>query len=207
MNRIGKMIAGIQQAKDGNYAVRLETSGQRDELDALTEAINHLLDHVQENHAAFAETKEALRESQERYREATDGERAEGQISQNLREMTLLHKISLLINSSLSLEEVMHAIMEGIHETLGPDLVIVFLKYMTACTSGSWSGFPLQACLVPVHQVGECLCGLAAQHGNRSTHLIFPLIHAVPGRSEEAGLRSFAALPLRGGTRSWASSA
>ncbi len=48
MNRISKMIAGIQQAKDGNYAVRLKTSGRSDELDLLTEAINQLLHQMQE---------------------------------------------------------------------------------------------------------------------------------------------------------------
>jgi len=68
MNRIGRMITGIQQAKDGNYAVRLETSDRNDELDLLTEAINQLLDQVEESHAACEQTKEALRETQERFR-------------------------------------------------------------------------------------------------------------------------------------------
>ena len=63
MNRIGKMIAGIQQAKDSNYAVRLEISGYRDKLDLLTEAINYWLDLVQESRAAWEQTQEALQES------------------------------------------------------------------------------------------------------------------------------------------------
>ena len=63
MNRIGKMIAGIQQAKDGNYAVPPEISGYRDELDLLTEAINYWLDLVQESRAAWEQTQEALQES------------------------------------------------------------------------------------------------------------------------------------------------
>ena len=63
MKRIGKMIAGIQHARDGNYAVRLKIWGYRDELDLLTEAINYWLDLVQESRAAWEQTQEALQES------------------------------------------------------------------------------------------------------------------------------------------------
>jgi hypothetical protein len=34
MNRMSKMIAGIQQVRDGNYAVRFEIPGRRHELDS-----------------------------------------------------------------------------------------------------------------------------------------------------------------------------
>jgi len=67
MNRLKKMIAGLQQARDGDLAVRLETSGRGDELDVLTEAIDHLLDRVQASHAIWEQSQEALRESQERH--------------------------------------------------------------------------------------------------------------------------------------------
>ena len=314
MNRISKMIAGIQQAKDGNYAVRLETSGRRDEMDLLTEAINHLLDQVQESYAACEQTRETLRESQERYRrleanipgmvythkfdagerhvfpyanersrelfgvepgdlrrdgsllaglihpddmerrdasiiqsmetlqpwrqelrhivqgevrwydfisrperlpdgdilssgiilETTEHKRTEEKLSRKLRQMTLLHKIGHLISSSLSLEEVVHAIMKGIEDTLDPDLALIFLKCDDSLHLRVMGpeGSPFKLDSVPAHRVGDCLCGLAAQDGQP----IYSSDISTDPRCnwqecKEAGLRSFAALPLKSGDR------
>ena len=311
MNRISKMIAGIQQAKDGNYAVRLETSGRRDEMDLLTESINHLLDQVQESYAACEQTRETLRESQERYRrleagmvythkfdagerhvfpyanersrelfgvepgdlrrdgsllaglihpddmerrdasiiqsmetlqpwrqelrhivqgevrwydfisrperlpdgdilssgiilETTEHKRTEEKLSRKLRQMTLLHKIGHLISSSLSLEEVVHAIMKGIEDTLDPDLALIFLKCDDSLHLRVMGpeGSPFKLDSVPAHRVGDCLCGLAAQDGQP----IYSSDISTDPRCnwqecKEAGLRSFAALPLKSGDR------
>jgi len=67
MSRIDDLTEMIRKAVGGNYTVRLKTSGLNDGLDSLTEAINHLLDQMQECQAACRQTEEALRESQERY--------------------------------------------------------------------------------------------------------------------------------------------
>ena len=53
---------------EGNHTVRLEPSGQNDDLDKLTETINRLLDQVQACHLAYDQSKEALREGHEQYR-------------------------------------------------------------------------------------------------------------------------------------------
>lgn len=45
-NRIGLMIEAVTKATGGDGSIRLETSGQDDELDSLTRGINALLDSV-----------------------------------------------------------------------------------------------------------------------------------------------------------------
>jgi two-component system, cell cycle sensor histidine kinase and response regulator CckA len=134
----------------------------------------------------------------------SDHRSVEEELTHNLREMTLLNKISHLISSSNSPEQVLCKTVEGIAEFLDPDLVLFFLeendRLQLQIAGPRNSTFKLGP--MPVHRVGECLCGLAARDGQA----IYSLDISADPRCElaeckEAGMRSFAALPLRSGNR------
>ncbi|MFZ5450813.1 MAG: PAS domain S-box protein [Thermodesulfobacteriota bacterium] len=126
----------------------------------------------------------------------------EEELNQNLREMTLLNQISHLISSSISLEEMVSATVNGIAEHLATDLVIFFLKedarLPLLVLGPENSRYKFDS--VPAHCVGECLCGLAARDGRPQYS---PNISGDPrctmAECQEAGLQSFAALPLKSG--------
>jgi len=134
--------------------------------------------------------------------ETTDRKRAEEKLSQNLREMTLLHRVSHLVSSSLSLNDVVQAIVAGIKETLDPDLVIIFLKHNESLHLRvvSPKNSPFKPDFVTAHRVGECLCGLAAQDGQPIYSFDISTDPCCDWEEcKKAGLRSFAALPLKSG--------
>lgn len=130
----------------------------------------------------------------------TARKQAEEKLNQNLVEMTLLNKISHLISSNIALEDMVQAIVNGISEFLDVDLVILFLKeeerlpHLVVGPQDSSYKFDT----VPVHRVGECLCGLAAQD-EQSVYAqdISTDPRCTMAECKEAGLRSFAALPLK----------
>ncbi len=134
----------------------------------------------------------------------TERKQAEEELNQNLREMTLLNKISHLISSSISLEHMVHATVNGIVEYLDTDLAIFFLKEDASLplliVGPQDSRYKFGS--VPAHCVGECLCGLAARDGQP---IYVQDIRTDPRctmvECKEAGLQSFAALPLKSGNR------
>ena len=131
-----------------------------------------------------------------------DLRRMEEELKRNLREMTLLNKVSHLINSGNSSEEVLRKAVEGIAELLNPDLVLIFRedndRLLLQMTGPQGSQSKLGP--VPVHRVGECLCGLAVRDGQAVYSLdISDDPRCTMPECKQAGVRSFAALPLRSG--------
>lgn len=61
--RIGLMIDAVAKAAAGDLSIRLETSDQADELDSLAEAINVMLDAVQESRSGSRQTDNATPET------------------------------------------------------------------------------------------------------------------------------------------------
>jgi len=134
--------------------------------------------------------------------EITERKRAEEKLNQNLRNMTLLREISHLISSNLSLDQVGKSIVDGIAEALDPDLVLILLKEngsLRLLVEGPEdSRFKHDS--PPTHLVGECLCGLAVRDGQASySRDITTDTRCTWEECKKAGLRSFAALPLRSG--------
>ncbi len=132
----------------------------------------------------------------------TDRKRAEDEIQQRVRELTALNNLGRRVGATLSLEQVVKAALEEITEPVNPDLALLFLREgdELILQGTSPKGTPYAHQETPVHIVGECLCGLAVSE--RST-LYSTDIHSDPRctwkECKEAGLRSFAALPMQSG--------
>lgn len=125
---------------------------------------------------------------------------ASRELNQNLREMTLLNKISHLVTSSISLDDMVQATVNGIAEYLEPDLIIFFLKEDASLpllvVGPQDSRYKFDS--VPAHCIGECLCGLAAQDGQPKYSFDISIDpRCTMLECKEAGLQSFAALPLK----------
>jgi len=132
----------------------------------------------------------------------TDRKLAETTSQQRGRELAALHALGLAVGASLSLAHISAAALQGVLEATQADLVFLFqregerlvLQGILPPEEGRRLG------TVPEHRVGECVCGLAVK---ASKPLYSQDIH-VDARCtweecKRAGIRSFAALPLKSG--------
>jgi len=137
-------------------------------------------------------------------RDITERKLVEEALRQRVEEMTALNTFGQQVGSSLSLVRVVEAALEGIFAAVAPDLALLFvlegdkLILQGAHLENSKSAFKAPG----VHRVGECLCGLAVSEGKavysrkmRSDH------RCTLPECKEAGLLSFASLPLRSGDK------
>jgi PAS domain S-box-containing protein len=126
-------------------------------------------------------------------------QRAEEALLQRAEELSLLYTLGHQVNASLSLDQVVEAALSGIAHSLAPDLAMLYLRQGDELhLQGLKTQHPsLEQAGIPAKQVGECLCGLAVSQ-NRSFYS--GDIHIDPlctlDECKQAGLRSFAALPL-----------
>jgi len=67
-DRIRIMVDSVRKAVGGNYAIRIDASGKNNELDALADGINALLDKVAEQITDRQKAEEKLRRSEARHR-------------------------------------------------------------------------------------------------------------------------------------------
>ena len=135
-------------------------------------------------------------------RDITERKRSEALSDQRSRELAALQALGLAVSASLSLEQISAAALRGMLEAIQPDLTFLFLREDERLI--------LQGVLppearprldaIPDHRVGECLCGLAAREGRP---LYSRDIHSdrrcTWEECKQAGIKSFAALPLRSG--------
>jgi len=127
---------------------------------------------------------------------------AEAVTEQRNRELAALHNLGLAISATLSLKHTSTAAMQGMLDATHADLVFLFLREDERLV--------LQAVLPPEerprlgvvheHRVGECICGLAV----REARPMYSLDISIDARCtweecKRAGIRSFAALPLKSG--------
>ncbi|MHB8766742.1 MAG: GAF domain-containing protein [Deferrisomatales bacterium] len=116
-------------------------------------------------------------------------------------QLEALNRLSQRVTRSLAVEEVVSATLEEILGPIAPDLGLVFLREGSRLVLAG-------ACPPEVkterdgieHRVGLCLCGLAARDGEP---VYSDDVHHDPrcllDECKQAGVRSFAALPLRAG--------
>ncbi len=122
--------------------------------------------------------------------------KARQEIEARNRELGILWSLGRGVQSSLSFDEVIASALEGLRTAAGPDLVLFYLRENDDLVlRGS---LPADAeNLNEKKQVGACLCGLAAQDRKP---VFSQDIHAdarcTLNECKEAGVRSFAALPL-----------
>lgn len=132
----------------------------------------------------------------------SDRKLAEAAAQQQADELAAVHALSSAISASLSLEKITTTALQGMRDATGADLAFLFLcederlvlHDLLPPEERPW----LSA--VGEHRVGECLCGLAV----REEQSLYSLdIHAdtrcTCRECKKAGIRSFAALPLKSG--------
>ncbi|MFO7986002.1 MAG: PAS domain S-box protein [Desulfatiglandaceae bacterium] len=130
----------------------------------------------------------------------TDRKMAEQQLKTKAGELEVLNRLGREMGEDLSVEVIVNRLLEIIFAALHPDLVLFFVRegndlLLKGCLPEE-SGFSEED--VPIHRVGECLCGTAA----RDENTVYSLdIHTDPRCTYEeckrTGFRSFVALPLK----------
>ncbi len=136
------------------------------------------------------------------FNDVTERKRAEEEIRRQTVELATLNRLGAKIGLSLSFDEMGVETAGGLVEALECDLAFLFvrdgdrllLKGMAQKDGKKKLGE------IPEHRVGECLCGLAIQEGvPLYSRDIFNDGRCTWDECRQAGLRSFAALPLRVG--------
>lgn len=123
----------------------------------------------------------------------------EMRIQQSLMEMTALHSLAQQISSDCTTNRIIEASLNEISNLINPDLILFFRKsgnHLELLRSGPHDS-AVNHSETPLHNIGECLCGIAASSGSPAYSIN---IHTDKRCSWEeckrAGVRSFAALPL-----------
>jgi PAS domain S-box-containing protein len=127
---------------------------------------------------------------------------AERASDQRARELAALHELSMVVSSSLSLDQIVAASVRVVRETTGSDMVYLFLRQgehlllQAVCPQDS----EMLLHDIPEHRVGECLCGLAVLDGEpQYSGDVLSDVRCTRQECKAAGILSFAALPLRDG--------
>lgn len=128
---------------------------------------------------------------------------AQQKAEQRARETSALNTLIRHVSANLSLDKVVHAALEGITTAIAPDVALLFLKEGDALVlHGVHTRGPAVHQDDPrVRRVGECLCGLAIKEGQALYSRNVPAdSRCTRDECRQAGLISFAALPLHGAT-------
>ena len=140
----------------------------------------------------------ALRESLRKNKNSKAMEK-KSRLAQANEELTILDRLIQKVTAQLSLQKACDVAVEELSAARGVDLVVLFVQEGGALhlkAVGPSSSY-LQIETLPVHVVGECLCGLAARTGRMITsHNIHKDIRCTMPECKRAGLHSFAAIPL-----------
>ncbi len=132
-------------------------------------------------------------------RDISEDKRAKDELRKRATEMAALHALSAAATRSLSLEGVASEATAALAKIIGCDLALVFIRdgerlLLTGTAPGYRKAEREEA---PEHRVGECLCGLAVREGAPIySRDLFSDERCTLEECKQAGLRSFAALPL-----------
>lgn len=137
--------------------------------------------------------------------DSTERKRTEEINLQYVQELTILQNLGQKVNSSLSTDAVTKFAIDGMLEASKCDIVFLFLRDgVTLRLQGiapDSEATSLQA-LLPIHKVGECICGLAARsQAALYSQNIFKDIRCTWTECKKAGIISFAALPMLVGSK------
>ena len=133
-------------------------------------------------------------------KDITERKRAEVMSNQYNRELSSLQALGLAVTSSLSIEKVCKAALQGMIDAVQPDMAFLFLREGDKLILQEI--LPPEARIrlgaVPEHRVGECMCGLTVRDGK---FIYSSDIQSDPrctwDECKKAGIKSFASLPLR----------
>jgi PAS domain S-box-containing protein len=134
-------------------------------------------------------------------RDITERKRAEEALQKRAQELTTLNSLGRRVSASLSLDEVVQAALDEVIPSVTPDLAFLLVRHGKELVP---SGFapkdsPFSKLNMPIHRVGQCMCGLAASLGQPVySRDIFNDDRCTWEECKQTGLHSFAALPLFG---------
>ncbi|MDK9706661.1 MAG: PAS domain S-box protein [Desulforhopalus sp.] len=135
-------------------------------------------------------------------RDITERKRSEASAAERTRELAALQTLGLVVSSSLSLNQVGKAALQGILAAVQPDLAYLFLRHgdkLHLQEIAPQEALPRLG-VIPEHRVGECMCGLSVKEErplySRDIHTDS---RCTWDECKAAGIRSFATLPLRSG--------
>jgi len=131
----------------------------------------------------------------------TDRKRAEEKLKQRTEELAAVNALAHQVQAGLSLEEVVAAGLDRAFYPASPDLAMLYLREGDHLVlQGAKPELPALSRDEAHLRIGECLCGLALQERKP---VYSSDIHADPRCTlvacKEAGMKSFAALPLLSG--------
>ena len=135
----------------------------------------------------------------------TEQKHAERALKARIKEMESLSNLGQQVSAKLSINEMVQSALNEIVHSAGPDLALFYLREDSQLLLQGFhsSTIKFSRDQANVHRVGECLCGLAASEGKPVySNNIQTDPRCTLKECKEAGLRSFAALPLRSGKES-----
>jgi signal transduction histidine kinase/DNA-binding response OmpR family regulator len=127
---------------------------------------------------------------------------AEHQLASRAAELIALNKLARQVSVDLKVAAVIETALAHTLEAVTPDLVVLFVKEGDGLNlRGIYPGDRLNGGGdIPAHRVGECLCGLAVRQGEAVfSENIHTDSRCTLDDCKQAGICSFAALPLEGG--------
>lgn len=135
----------------------------------------------------------------------TGRKRAEEALSQRNDELAALNQLARSVASQFSLQDVCCVAVERVYEALKSDSVVLFIRdgndLRLLASAPEPTLLPVDG--TPVHRMGTCLCGLAAQ--TIEPLYVIDVLHdprCAWTECRDAGLHSFAAIPLHLGGKS-----
>ena len=134
-------------------------------------------------------------------RDITERKRAEEALKKRAQELTSLNSMGRRVSASLSLDEVVQAALDEVIPSIEPDVAFLLIRKGEQLVP---SGFapkdsPFSRLNMPIHRVGQCLCGIAAlEEKPVYSSNILNDDRCTWDECKQTGLHSFAALPLFG---------
>jgi len=129
-------------------------------------------------------------------------ERAEKMLQEHVDELAVLNALGQTVNATLALDQTITAALQGMLNAVQPDLAFLFLREDVRLILRKVlpPSAKQRLGMIPEHRVGECLCGLAVRQAKPLyARDIFSDCRCTWEECKKAGLKSFAALPLRSG--------
>jgi len=130
----------------------------------------------------------------------TDRKSTDEELKTKARELKILNRLGREMGEKLSVGSIVNRLLAATIRSVHPDFVVLFLRDGDQLLLKGSLPEPgdLSEADIPIHRVGECLCGVAV----REEKTIYSVnIHTDPrctyDACKEAGIQSFAALPLK----------
>jgi PAS domain S-box-containing protein len=134
--------------------------------------------------------------------DVTERKRTEQTLKQQTAELSALYSLSRDVTATLDLGQTVSAALEGMLDAARPSMAFLFVREGERLNLMQVQ--PPDArqrmAMIPEHRVGECMCGLAVKEGRPLySRNIFDDPRCTWDECKKAGMKSFAALPLRSG--------